>query len=179
MIDNPDYKGEWKAKRISNPDYKGVWEPKKIANPKYEPDDKMYLYKEFGFIGFDLWQVGCELFSSRVVFLRRASKRELLLVSGERRGFIRPRTLFCGVGSFFRKIERGRKLSRRSNRQESRLSSTGEVQHVHRQSDNHGRRLVVLNISNSSYNPYTISPDETNFFEVGAHLSDLRACTRI
>ena len=58
MIDNPKYKGEWKPKRISNPEYKGVWEPKKIDNPKYVADDKLYLYKDFGFIGFDLWQVG-------------------------------------------------------------------------------------------------------------------------
>merc|ERR1712137_1035416 len=32
MTDNPDYKGDWKGKRISNPEYKGVWEAKKIDN---------------------------------------------------------------------------------------------------------------------------------------------------
>jgi hypothetical protein len=25
MMDNPEYKGDWKAKRISNPAYKGFW----------------------------------------------------------------------------------------------------------------------------------------------------------
>merc|ERR1711918_238094 len=49
--------GEWYAKRISNPEYKGFWEAKKIANPEYEDDDKVYSYADFGFIGFDLWQV--------------------------------------------------------------------------------------------------------------------------
>merc|ERR1719377_479045 len=42
---------------IANPDYKGPWEAKKIPNPKYEADDNLYLYKDFSFIGFDLWQV--------------------------------------------------------------------------------------------------------------------------
>merc|ERR1711981_803510 len=54
--DNPEFKGEWIAKRISNPAYKGFWEAKKIANPEYEDDDSVYKYSDFGFIGFDLWQ---------------------------------------------------------------------------------------------------------------------------
>merc|ERR1712207_120310 len=57
MKDNPAYKGDWTAKRISNPAYKGFWEAKKIANPEYEDDDAVYKYADFGFIGFDLWQV--------------------------------------------------------------------------------------------------------------------------
>merc|ERR1719436_2369970 len=57
MKDNPAYKGEWYVKRISNPAYKGIWEAKKIANPEYEDDDKVYKYDDFGFLGFDLWQV--------------------------------------------------------------------------------------------------------------------------
>jgi calreticulin len=57
MIDNPAYKGDWSVKRISNPAYKGFWEAKKIANPEYVDDDKIYSYPDFGFLGFDLWQV--------------------------------------------------------------------------------------------------------------------------
>merc|ERR1711948_18870 len=57
MIDNPEYKGEWSVKRISNPAYKGFWEQKKIANPEYKDDDNLYSYADFGFLGFDLWQV--------------------------------------------------------------------------------------------------------------------------
>merc|ERR1739848_161901 len=57
MIDNPEYKGEWSVKRISNPAYKGIWEQKKIANPDYKDDDNLYSYADFGFLGFDLWQV--------------------------------------------------------------------------------------------------------------------------
>merc|ERR1712086_909770 len=60
MKDNADYKGDWSAKRISNPEYKGVWEAKKIDNPEYVDDDAVYKYAEFGFIGFDLWQVKAE-----------------------------------------------------------------------------------------------------------------------
>merc|ERR1712232_525908 len=57
MKDNADYKGEWSVKRISNPAYKGFWEQKKIANPEFKDDDSIYKYADFGFLGFDLWQV--------------------------------------------------------------------------------------------------------------------------
>merc|ERR1719329_1695833 len=66
MKDNPDYKGEWKAKRISNPEYIGVWEAK-IDNPEYVDDDEIYKY-DFGFIGFDLWQVkGGTIFDNVII----------------------------------------------------------------------------------------------------------------
>lgn len=67
MKDNPDYKGEWKAKRIANPAYKGIWEPKKIANPKYVADDALYKYEDFAFIGFDLWQVKSGTFFDNII----------------------------------------------------------------------------------------------------------------
>merc|ERR1712232_223340 len=68
MKDNPDYKGDWNVKRISNPAYKGVWEAKKIANPEYEDDDNVYKYDDFGFIGFDLWQVkGGTIFDNVII----------------------------------------------------------------------------------------------------------------
>merc|ERR1711937_793027 len=68
MKDNPAYKGEWNVKRISNPAYKGFWEAKKIANPEYEDDDTVYKYADFGFIGFDLWQVkGGAIFDNVIV----------------------------------------------------------------------------------------------------------------
>merc|ERR1712007_347617 len=66
--DNPDYKGEWRVKRISNPAYVGVWEAKKIANPDYVEDDHVYKYDDFGFIGFDLWQVkGGTIFDNVII----------------------------------------------------------------------------------------------------------------
>merc|ERR1712025_784375 len=65
---NPEYKGEWSAKRISNPAYKGFWEQKKIANPEYKDDDNLYKYKDFGFLGFDLWQVkGGTIFDNIII----------------------------------------------------------------------------------------------------------------
>merc|ERR1712054_46498 len=68
MIDNPEYKGEWSVKRISNPAYKGVWEAKKIANPEYVDDDNLYKFEDFGFIGFDLWQVkGGTIFDNVII----------------------------------------------------------------------------------------------------------------
>ena len=57
MIDNPAYKGEWKPKQIKNPNYKGKWVHPEIDNPEYAPDDDLYLIKDLGAIGFDLWQV--------------------------------------------------------------------------------------------------------------------------
>merc|ERR1712107_271235 len=68
MIDNPEYKGEWSVKRISNPAYKGFWEAKKIANPEYVDDDSVYKFDDFGFIGFDLWQVkGGTIFDNIII----------------------------------------------------------------------------------------------------------------
>jgi len=68
MIDNPEYKGDWSVKRISNPAYKGFWEAKKIANPEYEDDNAVYKYADFGFIGFDLWQVkGGTIFDNVII----------------------------------------------------------------------------------------------------------------
>jgi len=68
MKDNPAYKGDWYGKRISNPAYKGIWEAKKIANPEYEDDDHVYKYDDFGFLGFDLWQVkGGTIFDNVIV----------------------------------------------------------------------------------------------------------------
>merc|ERR1712224_1093322 len=68
MKDNPEFKGEWIAKRISNPAYKGFWEAKKIDNPEYEDDNAVYKYADFGFIGFDPWQVkGGTIFDNVIV----------------------------------------------------------------------------------------------------------------
>merc|ERR1711920_1096854 len=68
MKDNPAYNGEWTVKRVSNPAYKGFWMAKKIANPEYEDDDALYKYADFGFIGFDLWQVkGGTIFDNVIV----------------------------------------------------------------------------------------------------------------
>merc|ERR1719482_882550 len=68
MKDNPEFKGEWSVKRISNPEYKGIWKAKDIDNPEYEDDNEVYAYEDFGFIGFDLWQVkGNTIFDNVIV----------------------------------------------------------------------------------------------------------------
>jgi len=68
MKDNAAYKGDWSVKRISNPAYKGMWESKKIDNPEYEDDAQVYAFDNFGFIGFDLWQVkGGTIFDNVIV----------------------------------------------------------------------------------------------------------------
>merc|ERR1739837_2972 len=60
--------GEWEAPMKDNPAYKGVWEAKKIANPEYVDDDALGQYADFGFLGFDLWQVkGGTIFDNVIV----------------------------------------------------------------------------------------------------------------
>merc|ERR1712203_100531 len=60
--------GDWYVKRISSPAYKGIWEARKIANPEFEDDDMLYKYDDFGFIGFDLWQVkGGTIFDNIII----------------------------------------------------------------------------------------------------------------
>merc|ERR1712139_386842 len=78
MKDNPEYKGDWSVKRISNPDYKGVWKAKDIDNPEYEDDDNVYGYEDFGFVGFDLWQVkGYTIFDNVIICDDKAEADEL------------------------------------------------------------------------------------------------------
>merc|ERR1712125_42149 len=51
-----------------NEAYKGVWEAKKTANPEYEDDDSVYKFEDFGFLGFDLWQVkGGSIFDNIII----------------------------------------------------------------------------------------------------------------
>merc|ERR1712100_935545 len=59
--------GEWEAPMKDNPEYKGVWEAKKIDNPEYVDDDAIYAYDDFGFIGFDLWQVKAETIFDNII----------------------------------------------------------------------------------------------------------------
>merc|ERR1712084_6143 len=60
--------GDWEAPMKANPAYKGFWEAKKIANPDYVDDDAVYKYADFGFIGFDLWQVkGNTIFDNVII----------------------------------------------------------------------------------------------------------------
>merc|ERR1719352_1850094 len=60
--------GDWEAPMKDNPEYKGEWMAKKIDNPEYVDDDAVYKYADFGFIGFDLWQVkGGTIFDNVIV----------------------------------------------------------------------------------------------------------------
>merc|ERR1719498_1236301 len=52
MIDNPEYKGEWKPKRIANKAYKGKWVAPDVDNPELYA-----VVKDNGLVGFELWQV--------------------------------------------------------------------------------------------------------------------------
>merc|ERR1712007_140322 len=68
MGDNPKYKDEWYANRISNLAYMGFWEAKYVPNPEYEDSDYLYRYDDLGFIGFDLLQVkGGTFFDSVII----------------------------------------------------------------------------------------------------------------
>jgi calreticulin len=57
LIANPEYKGEWKAKKIPNPAYKGVWVHPEIPNPEYNEDKNIYRFTDIGSVGIDVWQV--------------------------------------------------------------------------------------------------------------------------
>merc|ERR1712086_1163219 len=60
--------GEWEAPMKDNPAFKGLWEAKKIDNPEYEDDNEVYKFADFGFIGFDVWQVkGGSIFDNVIV----------------------------------------------------------------------------------------------------------------
>jgi len=54
-ISNPEFKGAWVQKEIDNPEYKGEFKPKQVANPDYS--DKVGVYEDNAFVGFELWTV--------------------------------------------------------------------------------------------------------------------------
>lgn len=67
-IENPTFKGAWAAKKIANPEYKGAWEARAIPNPDFKDDLDLYKYPDFGFVGFDVWQVkGGTIFDNIIV----------------------------------------------------------------------------------------------------------------
>merc|ERR1712070_1205817 len=68
--------GEWEAPMKDNPDYKGVWEAKKIDNPEFVDDDAVYKFAEFGFIGFDLWQVKAETIFDNIIITDDAAEAD-------------------------------------------------------------------------------------------------------
>jgi hypothetical protein len=67
--------GEWKPKQIDNPNYKGEWVHPEIDNPDYVEDKQLYMYKDIGVIGFDLWQVRLPEKKYRNFFLLEAGPR--------------------------------------------------------------------------------------------------------
>merc|ERR1719161_2909373 len=74
-VDEED--GEWEAPMKDNPAYKGIWSAKEIDNPEYKDDDSLYSYEDFGFIGFDLWQVkGGTIFDNIIITDDRAEADE-------------------------------------------------------------------------------------------------------
>lgn len=66
--------GPWKAPQVDNPNYQGEWVHPQIDNPEYEADDNLYLYEDFGVLGFDLWQV-CVAFVKCSFFLLGLKKK--------------------------------------------------------------------------------------------------------
>lgn len=67
-IDNPDFKGEWAQKKIPNPAYKGAWEARQIPNPDFVDDPDLGKYGDFGYVGFDVYQVkGGTIFDNIII----------------------------------------------------------------------------------------------------------------
>merc|ERR1712203_1149274 len=84
MKDNPDYKGEWVHPKIANPKYIGVWVPKKIDNPAYQPDDQVYAFDNFGFIGFDLWQVKGNTIFDNIILTDEVAEADAFVAKWEK-----------------------------------------------------------------------------------------------
>jgi len=56
MIDNPEFKGEWKPAMVDNPAYKGEWVHPMVANAEYKPDT-YGKFPSLTTVGFELWTV--------------------------------------------------------------------------------------------------------------------------
>ena len=78
-IDNPEYKGDWKPKKIKNPAYKGKWVHPEIPNPEYSEDKNLYLHKNMGKVGFDLWQVKSGTIFDNIIVTDSIAEAEALM----------------------------------------------------------------------------------------------------
>merc|ERR1712233_184199 len=65
LIDNPEFKGEWKAKRISN--------------PAYAADENLYMYESFGAVGIDIWQVKSGSIFDNIIITDDEAEAEALM----------------------------------------------------------------------------------------------------
>jgi len=57
MIPNPNYKGQWKPKKVKNTKYQGPWVHPEIANPEYVEQKHVYKRGPVGMVGIEIWQV--------------------------------------------------------------------------------------------------------------------------
>jgi len=58
LIDNPKYKGMWKAPYIANPAFKGKWAARKIPNPDfYEDLTPFKTMASIDAVAFELWTI--------------------------------------------------------------------------------------------------------------------------
>lgn len=91
MVDNPEFKGEWKPKQIDNPKYKGEWQHPEIDNPEFVADTELYLRDEVCGVGLDLWQVksgtifGNILFTSDVEYAKEQALKAKAIQEGEKK----------------------------------------------------------------------------------------------
>lgn len=91
MVDNPEYKGEWKPKQIDNPKYKGEWQHPEIDNPEYVAEPELYARDEVCGVGLDLWQVksgtifGNILFTDDLEYAKEQAAKVTAVQEGEKK----------------------------------------------------------------------------------------------
>jgi len=72
-------KANGKQKKISNPAYKGAWVHPEIPNPDYKEDKNIYLFKDIGSIGIDIWQVKSGTIFDNIIITDSVKEAETFL----------------------------------------------------------------------------------------------------
>ena len=56
LVANPEYRRDWKPRRIPNPAFRGEWRPSTIPNPEYDPDVHFGKPEDLCYVGIDVSQ---------------------------------------------------------------------------------------------------------------------------
>merc|ERR1719470_257565 len=132
MINNPEYKGEWKPKQIDNPAYRGEWIHLEIDNPEYTADDSLYKFDDIANIGFEIWQVKSGTIFDNIIVtddIKEAeefAKDTFFKTKEEERKMQRKKTR-----KQMRQKHQRRRLKMKLKRKRNQKTSCGEKGHYH------------------------------------------------
>jgi calreticulin len=126
MIDNPDYKGEWKPKQIPNPAYKGRWIHPEISNPDFFEDNQVYAFDNLGAVGIEIWQVKAGTIFDNIIVTDSVSEAEAFMASTFEKHKAAEKTMFDSAEKSKRDAEEESRKKAEEERKKTEASNAEE-----------------------------------------------------